>query len=293
MTSPVSHWRSILFVPALATALIDRAQTRGADAIQLDLEDAIPADRKDEAREAIPAAIAHLSSGPADILVRINRSWRAAVRDLESCVRPGLSAVTLPKAAGQADIGLLAEILDELEPEHGVAPGTIGVVAQIETAAGLLAMARAERFTPRLVAVTLGPEDFSLDLGVEPTPENLTEPLRSCVLLARAAGIVPFGFARTIGDFQDLEALRRSIHDAYSMGLQGAFCIHPKQVPILNEGFRPPAALLERAQAVVDRFEEGQAAGQGVVTLNGEMIDKPVYERARLMLSRTGARVSL
>lgn len=289
MSAPRGLWRSVLFVPALASALIERAQSRGADAVQLDLEDAIPADRKAEAREALPAAIAHLSSGPGDVLVRINGSWRMAVRDLEACVRPGVSAVTLPKASGPSDIGVLAQLLDELEPERGIARGTIGIVAQIETAAGLLAMTRAERFTPRLVAVTLGPEDFALDLGVEPTPGNLVEPLRTCVLLAKAAGIVPLGFARTIGDYGDLEALRRSIDEAYAMGLQGAFCIHPRQVGVLNEGFSPPAAVLERARAVAARFEKAQAAGEGVVSLDGQMIDRPVYERARLALSRARA----
>lgn len=282
-------WRSVLFVPALSAGLIERAQSRGADAIQLDLEDAIPADKRGAARDAVPAALAHLSSGPADLLVRINRPWRDAIRDLECCVRPGLSAVTLPKVCGPADLAVVSDVLDELEPERGVAAGSIGIVAQVETAAGLLAMARAERFTPRLVAITLGPEDFALDLGVDPTPANLVEPLRTCVLIARACGAAPLGFARTIGDYQDLDALAQSIEQAYAMGLQGAFCVHPRQVAVLNAGFRPPAHLVEQAGAVVARFEEARAAGLGVASLDGQMIDKPVYERALLVLSRARA----
>ena len=292
MTAPMSRspspagWRSVLFVPALAAGLIERAQTRGADAVQLDLEDAIPASRKAEARGAVPDAIAHLSSGPGDVLVRINRNWRDAVPDLVCCVRPGLRAVTLPKTGGPADLDVVSEILDELEPEHGVPPGSIGIVAQIESASGLLAMTRADRFTPRLLAVTLGPEDFALDLGVEPGPETLREPLRTCVLVARAAGVAPLGFARTIGDYADLDALASSIVEAHAMGLQGAFCIHPKQVPVLNAGFAPPAALVERARIVVERFEAGRAAGLGVVSEGGQMIDKPVYDRAVRVLAR-------
>lgn len=284
-----ASWRSVLFVPALGAGLIERAQSRGADAIQLDLEDAIPADRKAQAREAIPAALSHLSAGPADLLVRINRSWRDAVHDLECCVRPGLAAVTLPKTAGPSDLAVVAEVLDELEPERGMAAGSVGIVAQVETAAGLLAMERAERFTPRLLAITLGPEDFALDLGVEPTATNLIEPLRRCVLVARAAGVVPLGFARTIGDYADLEALGQSVAEAHAMGLQGAFCIHPKQVAVLNEGFRPSASLVEQAHAVVKGFEEARASGLGVASLGGQMIDKPVYDRARLVLSRARA----
>lgn len=286
-----ASWRSVLFVPALAGGLIERAQTRGADAIQLDLEDAIPADKKAQAREAVPAAIVHLSSGPADLLVRINRPWRDAVHDLDCCVRPGLSAVTLPKTAGPADLAVVAEVLDALEAERGLAPGSVGIVAQVEDAAGLLAMERAERFTPRLLAITLGPEDFALDLGVEPTAANLVEPLRRCVLIARAAGVVPLGFARTIGDYADLEALGQSIAEAHAMGLQGAFCIHPKQVAVLNEGFCPSARSVEQAHAVVGCFEDARAAGLGVASLEGKMIDKPVYDRAQLVLSRARGEV--
>ena len=283
-------WRSVLFVPALAAGLIERAQARGADALQLDLEDAIPADRKAQAREAVPAALAHLSGGPADLLVRINRPWRDAVHDLECCVRPGLAAVTLPKTGGPGDLAVVAEVLDSLERERGIAAGSVGIVAQVEDAAGLLAMERAGRFTPRLVALTLGPEDFALDLCVEPTAANLVEPLRRCVLVARAAGAVPLGFARTIGDYADLDALGQSIADARAMGLQGAFCVHPKQVAVLNEGFRPPAGAVERAGAVVRCFEDAQAAGLAVASLDGQMIDKPVYDRGRLVLSRARGR---
>ena len=286
MTAPAEGWRSILFVPALATRLIEGAQSRGADAIQIDLEDAIPADGKARARAETPAALARLSGGPADLLVRINRPWRDAVRDLECCVHPGLAAVTLPKTGGPHDLAVVAEVLDGLEAERGMAVGSVGIVAQVEDAAGLLAMERAERFTPRLVAITLGPEDFALDLRVEPVAANLAEPLRRCVLIARAAGAVPLGFARTIGDYQDLEALGRSIREADAMGLRGAFCIHPKQVAVLNEGFRPSAEAIAQAGAVVARFEEARAAGLGVASLDGQMIDKPVYDRARLALAR-------
>ena len=287
---PALPWRSILFLPALADNLIDRAQSRGADAIQLDLEDAIPANKKAEARAAVPAAMARLLDGPGALLVRINRPWRDAVPDLECCVRPGLAAVTLPKTSGPGDLAVVAEILDGLERERGMEAGSVGIVAQIEDAAGLLAMERAERFTPRLYALTLGPEDFALDLGVEPTQANLVEPLRRCVLIARACGAVPLGFARTIGDYNDLDALARSIADAHAMGLRGAFCIHPKQVTVLNDGFAVGASALAHARAVVVCFEDAQAAGLGVASLDGQMLDKPVYDRARSVIARAGRR---
>lgn len=277
-------WRSILFVPSLSPAMIGKAQMRGADAIQLDLEDAIAEDRKEEARRAIPEAIASLAAGPGDVLVRINRPWRHAVRDLEACVRPGVSAVTLPKPSGAEDIAVVAEILDDLESVHGVAPGSIRIIAQVETAAGLLAMGRATGFPKRLMALTIGPEDFSRDLGVDPTPGNLHEPLRTCVLIARGAGIQALGFARTIGDFENLDALRDAVGAAYALGLRGAFCVHPSQVPILNQHFRPSAAAVQNARMIVARFEEARELGESVFSIDGQMIDLPVYERAKALL---------
>lgn len=278
-------WRSVLFVPALAPDMIAKAQTRGADAVQLDLEDAVADARKDEARVAVPDAIDYLAAGPGDVLVRVNRPWRQAVRDLEACVRPGLAAVTLPKTGGTEDIAVISELLDELELLRGVVPGSIRIVAQVETAAGLLAMGRADRLPARLTALTLGPEDFSRDLGVEPTAGNLHEPLRTCVLIARAASIQALGFARTIGDFADLDALRSSVEEAYALGLRGAFCIHPRQIQVLNRGFLPRAAALDRARMIVSRFEAALAAGEAVLNLDGRMVDRPVYDRARALIA--------
>lgn len=279
------RWRSVLFIPASAPALLEKAQSRGADALQLDLEDAVPADGKEAARQGLREAVARLAPGPGDILVRINRPWRDAVRDLEAAVLPGIRAVTLPKVSGPGDLAVVGEMLDEMEAQNGVAAGSIGIVAQIETAAGLLAMASSSAFHPRLVAVTLGPEDFTLDLGVEPSRETLTEPLRTCVLIARAAGARPLGFARSIGDFDDLEALGTAIREAYTMGLRGAFCIHPRQVSILNEAFRPSASAVLEASAIVRCFEDARERGSGVASRNGKMIDRPVYERARAVLA--------
>ena len=279
------RWRSILFVPATATRLIAGAQTRGADAVQLDLEDALPPDAREAARASVPASIATLAQGPGEVLVRINRPWRDAVRDLEAVVHPGLSAVTLPKTGGPADLFVVSDILDELEAERGLPRGRIGIIAQVEDALGLRTMGAATVFPERLCGITIGPEDFTLDLGVEPTRETLLEPLRASILIARAAGVPALGFARSIGDFKDLPALADAVAEAYRLGARGAFCVHPKQVPVLNDGFQPTAEAARRARAVVAAFETAMRNGSGVAALDGAMIDRPVYERARRVLA--------
>lgn len=285
MRAVTRRWRSILFVPATAERMIQGAQTRGADAVQLDLEDALPAVVRHAVRATIPEALARLSSGPGDVLVRINRPWRDAVRDLEAVVCAGLSAVTLPKTESSADIAVISEILDELESERQLPQGGIGVIAQVESAAALRALMNAASFPDRLCGITIGPEDYTLDLGVEPTRETLLEPLKASIMIARAAGVPALGFARTIGDFKDLTALTASVAEAYSLGARGAFCVHPRQVPVLNAGFQPTAEAVERARAVVVAFDEAMRQGTGVAALDGAMIDRPVYERARRVLA--------
>ncbi len=285
MNRAMPRWRSVLFVPATATKLIERAQTRGADALQLDLEDALPAAARDAARAALPDTLAFLARGPAALLVRINRPWRDAVRDLEAVARPGLRAVTLPKTESPADVAVVSEILDELEAERGLASGGIGVIAQVESAAGLRTMMAAPAFPPRLCGVTVGPEDYTLDLGIEPTHETLLQPLKDSITVARAAKVPALGFARTIGDFKDLTALAEAVAEAYRLGARGAFCVHPAQVPVLNAGYQPSAAAAANARAVVAAFEEAVRRGSGVAALDGAMIDRPVYERARRMLA--------
>ena len=285
MRSPTRRWRSILFVPATATRLIAGAQTRGADAVQLDLEDALPPGAREAARAAILETLALLAKGPGDLLVRINRPWREAVRDLEAVVHPSLSAVTLPKTESPADLAVVSEILDELELERGLPARGIGVIAQIESAAGLRTMMAAGSFPERLCGITVGPEDYTLDLGIEPTRETLLEPLKTSITIARAAGVPALGFARTIGDYADLSALAESVAEAYRLGARGAFCVHPRQVPVLNAGFQPTLQAVEHARAVVAAFDEALRGGSGVAARDGTMIDRPVYERARRVLA--------
>jgi citrate lyase subunit beta/citryl-CoA lyase len=282
-------WRSMLFVPVTARRFVEGAARRGADAIILDLEDSVAASEKARARTLVAEAAGIVSRGGADVVVRLNRPLRMTVRDLEAVIGPGVLAVALPKAESAQHVQLVAEIIDELEAERGMEIGTTRMVAMVETASAFFRIAEIARAHPRLVALNLGAEDFATSAGILPEAEALSMPKQMAVFAARAAGIMPMGFIGSIAEFHDLGAFRETIRRSRRFGFIGASVIHPSQIPILNEEFRPGAAEVEHAGRVVAAYDKALAEGVGAVTVDGKMIDVPVVERAKLLLDREAA----
>jgi citrate lyase subunit beta / citryl-CoA lyase len=282
-------WRSLLFVPVTQQRFVDGAARRAADAIILDIEDSVTASEKARAREMVPRAAGIVSRGGADVVVRINRPLRLAVRDIEASIGPGVLALALPKCDSPEHLQLLAEIVDEVEPERGVAPGTTRFIAMVESAAAFFRIAEIARAHPRLCALTLGAEDFATSAGIVPEAEGLFMPKQMAVFAARAAGIMPLGFIGTVADFHDLDGFRQTIRRSRRLGFVGASVIHPSQVPILNEEFRASPEEVDHARRVVVAYDKALAEGVGAVTVDGTMIDVPVVERARLLLERETA----
>jgi citrate lyase subunit beta / citryl-CoA lyase len=282
-------WRSLLFVPVTAKRFVDGAARRGADAIILDLEDSVAASEKERARTLVPEAADIVSRGGADIVVRINRPLRLAVRDIEAAIGPQVLALALPKVDGPEHVRLLAEIVDEVEAERGMAPGITRLIAMVETAAAFFRIAEIARAHPRLCARNLGAEDFATSAGIMPEAEALSMPKQMAVFAARAAGIMPLGFIGSIAEFHDLDGFRQTIRRSRRFGFIGASVIHPSQVPILNEEFRPSPNEVDHARRVLATYDKALAEGVGAVTVDGKMIDVPVVERARLLVEREGA----
>jgi citrate lyase subunit beta/citryl-CoA lyase len=278
-----------LFVPVTVPRFVEGAARRGADAIILDLEDSVAASEKERARSLVPEAAAIVARGGADVVVRINRPWRMAVRDIEAAVGPGVQALALPKTDSADHVRMAAEIVDEVEAERGVPTGSTRLIAMVETAAAFFHLAEIARAHPRLCALTLGAEDFATSAGIMAEPEALTMPKQMAVFAARAAGIMPLGFIGSIAEFHDLDGFRRTIRRSRRFGFIGASVIHPSQVPVLNEEFRPAAAEIDHASRVVAAYDKALAEGIGAVTVDGKMIDVPVVERARLLLEREAA----
>lgn len=274
-------WRSIMFVPVNVRKYVEKAHERGADGYILDLEDSIAPADKAAAREMIAGAAAEVSRAGADVLVRINRPLELAVRDIEAAVSPAVRALMLPKLDSAGHVRLLAELVDTVEAQKGMRKGHTVFIAMVETAAGFRHIWEIAEAHPRVVAITLGGEDFATSIGGEPDPEVLLYPKQQAVLAARAAGITPMGTIGSVADFRDVDGYRAIIKRSRRFGFEGSACIHPSIVPLLNEGFTPSAAEVDTARRMIAAYEKAYAEGRGSVSFDGKMIDVPIVERAQ------------
>lgn len=279
-------WRSMLYVPVTVERFVAKAGQRGADAIILDLEDSIPAQEKERARALVSEAARRVGQGGADVLVRVNRPWRLLVRDLEATIGPQVFGLMLPKIESAEHVQMIAEIVDELEAERGMAAGRTRLVAMLETPGSIFRAEAIAHAHPRLVALTVGAEDLALAVQMQPEAETLTFPKQHAIFAARSAGILPLGFLGTVAEFADLDAFRTTIRRSRRFGFAGASVIHPGQIAILNEEFSPGPAEVERAQRLVAAYEKAVAAGRGAANFEGRMIDAPVVQRAQSLLAR-------
>lgn len=279
-------WRSMLFVPANVPRFVDKAHTRGADAVILDLEDSVVAAEKQAARGALAAAARTVGQAGADVTVRINRPWRLAVRDVEAAVMAETSALILPKAEDAGHVRAIAEIVAELEAERGLARDHTKLVAVIETPQAYYHMREIAGAHPRLIAMALGSEDFSLEMGMPASPDGLSHATRELVIAARAGGVVPLGFIGTLAEFADRDAFAAMARQGRQLGFEGAMCIHPAQVQILNQAYGPAPEDVAWATRVIAAYEQAEAEGRGSVQVDGKMVDVPVVERARRTLAR-------
>ena len=283
---PELLWRSLLYVPTNVERFVSKAHERGADGIILDLEDSVPPGAKAGARDMLQDAAKHVGQKGADVLVRINQPIDLAVRDVEAAVNERIRALFLPKTAGPEHVRLLAELVDRLEIERGITPGHTLFCVMIESAAAFLQIQQIAAAHPRVAAITIGGEDLSLDLGMAPAPDTLQYPKQQSVIAARAAGIIPLGLMGTVADYQDLDSVRENAVRSQRFGLEGASCIHPAVVPVLNQAFTPSADEVASARRIVDAYDESTAAGRGSIEVDGRMVDVPVVVRAQRLLAK-------
>lgn len=279
----IPAWRSVLFVPANVEKFVAKATERGADAILLDLEDAVAPGDKDAARAALPGAVATASRGSADVGVRINRPLDLAVRDIEAAVRPGVSFLALTKVENAAHVQLLAELVAEMEQRAAMAPGSVRFIVNVESAAAFFRLDEIARAHPRVIALALGSEDFSSSCEFEPSGEALFMPKQMAQIAARGAGILPIGFIGSVANFSDLDTFRGVLRRSRALGFTCGYAIHPSQVAILNEEFAPTEEEIGYARDLVAASARNAA---GAFPFRGQMIDKPIIERAQHLLAR-------
>ncbi|MBZ9798574.1 MULTISPECIES: CoA ester lyase [Mesorhizobium] len=284
----VPRWRSLLFVPVHVPRFVETAHERGADGVILDLEDSVPQDRKGESRQQLPECVAEVGRKGASVLVRVNHGLRALAADLDAAVMAGVDALVLPKTDSAEWVIEIANAVSELERERNLPQGGIRFLAQIETPGALQRLAAIASAHPRMVAMALGPEDFSAAVGGAPGFDLLLTPNLSVLFAARAAGLLPLGFIGSIGEFSDTHKLREAAVRARRLGFAGALAIHPTQVAIFNEAFSPSAQELEWAHKVVAAANDAATRGLSAFSLNGKMIDPPVVRRAHEILILVG-----
>ena len=288
----MSELTNMLFVPAGDDRKLAKLPTLDADAVILDLEDAVAVARKAQARAAAAAAVAGGSIGiPA--YVRVNGvDSGLLLEDLEAVVVEGLHGIVLPKAESAAQLEMLDWLLSAFERRRGLAPGGVKVLPIVETPTGVLHVAEIARVGKRVERLCFGAGDFSMHVGVKWPPSGE----QSATLVAAKAALVTASSAYGLApphdsvypDFRDLQRLEHEAEEAMALGFGGKHAIHPAQVEVIRRVFRPSDSEVAWAQKVVAAFEEQESAGVANVSLDGQLVDYPVYERARRILERVG-----
>lgn len=288
--------RSLLFVPADSPSKLDKALGCGADALILDLEDSVAPERKEAARAGAAEFLAQKL--PAQerprLIVRVNGLATGLIdADLDAVVPARPVAIMLPKAEGGASVVHADAKLCAREALHGLAEGTIRIVAiTTETAPALFAAGTYHGASPRLCALTWGAEDLSAELGAEANRDaqgNFLDPYRLartlCIAGAAAADVPALDTVYV--DFRNAAGLWRECEEARRDGFSGKMAIHPGQVATINDVFTPAPAAIAKAQAIIAAFEA--TPGAGVVGIDGVMYDRPHIARAERLLARARA----
>ncbi len=273
--------RSLLYVPADSERFVGKAHERGADAIILDLEDAVAPGEKTKARAALAAAVPSVARNGATVFVRINAGSDA---DAEAACRAGAYGLFVPKARDPNALVKLTALLGTVEQQIDRAP--MRLVPMLEDPGAVLDARAIGAATPRVLGLICGSEDLATAMGAVPTPDVLRVPKLLVHLAAKAIGVLSLGLIRTVADYRDTDAMVRSAREARDFGFDGATCVHPSVVPILNAAFSPSAEEIAQAQRLIAAAEAAAKEGKGAFEHDGKMVDEPVVARARALLKR-------
>ena len=270
---------SRLYVPGNTPSLMINAGLYGADGIILDLEDSVAPDKKDEARILVRNALRQLDFREAERMVRINQSERG-LEDLSYVVPHNVNLILIPKCESEDDVQIVENEINKIRKKHRINK-VILLMPIIESASGIENVSAIARSSKNVVALAVGLEDYTTSIGVSRTVEGRESfyARSRLIVAAKAAGIQPID--SVFSDIDDLEGLKRSIIESRSLGFEGMGCIHPRQIPVINQGFAPNEDEIEKAVKIVQAFDEAKSMGLGVVAHGSKMIDTPVVTRAQ------------
>jgi citrate lyase subunit beta/citryl-CoA lyase len=266
--------RSMLFTPGNNSRMIEKAARRGADAVILDLEDAVPVSEKEAARRLVRDAVGELSTAGAVVFVRVNAlGTNLTEHDLRAAVQSGLAGIVLPKTESGSDVLTVAKWISDSERDGDLEQGSVALVPLLETAHGVLNAWEIATASPRIVAVAFGALDFTRDMGTTQTAEG-TEVLyaRSRIALAATAARVQAVDTPWV-NITDSEGLVEEARRARQMGFRGKLVIHPSQIQPVNLVFSPAEEDVAYSRKVAAAFRAAEAEGQGAISVDGKMID--------------------
>lgn len=270
--------RSRLYLPGNEPKFMINAGLHKPDGVILDLEDSVHPSEKDSARILVRNALRQIDFMGAERMVRINQG-DLGLEDLRFVIPHNVHIILIPKCESAEHVRRVDERIEEICRDLGI-ERKIYLMPIIESALGTVRAYEIATASPNNVALTIGLEDYTADIGTTRTAEGRESfwARSQIVNAARAAGIQPID--TVFSDVRDMEGLRQSVLEAKSLGFEGKGCIHPRQIAVIHEAFAPSSDEIEKAKRIVLAFEEAERKGLGVVSLGSKMIDPPVVKRA-------------
>jgi citrate lyase subunit beta / citryl-CoA lyase len=289
MSRELGPLRSFLFAPGNHARRVEKALSLDADAVILDLEDAVATAEKPATRELVAAAFERPRRGL--LYVRVNAiDTEFCYGDLVAIVRAGLDGIILPKVESAAALGTVEWLLAQLERDRQLPAGGIDLIPIVETARGLQSIDAILATGTRVRRAAFGAGDFTLDVNMiwSRGEAELAHARATIVTASRAAGVeAPLDTVWV--DLADTDGLEMSARTALGLGFQGKMCIHPDQIAVVNRVFTPTDAEIAFAQRVADAFADAEAAGSAAIQLDGKFIDYPIVYRAQRVLLKVAA----
>lgn len=280
----------MMFVPGNNPAMIKDAGIYGADSIMLDLEDSVSLTEKDAARLLVYEAIKTVDFGGSEVVVRINgQDTPFYEEDVKAMVKAGVDVIRLPKTESAEMIKKLVADMEKAEEEYGIEKGSIGVMAAIESAKGVLNAPSIATSTDLMMGMALSGEDYTSDMHTHRYPDGREmEFARNMVLHScRAAGI--YALDSVFSNMKDTEGFYRETNYIHQLGFDGKSLVNPRQIPMVNKVFNPSKEEIENAKNVQNAIREARAKGSGVISMNGKMVDKPIVDKANRVLETAKA----
>lgn len=277
--------RTMMFVPGSNAGMMRDATLYGADSIMFDLEDSVSLNEKDSARTLVHFALKTFDYSSVETVVRINGLDTVGKLDIESMVLAGINVIRLPKTEDAQDILDVEAEIKKIEEKNNIEVGTTRMMAAIESPGGVLNARAFAHSSDRLVGIALGAEDYVTSMKTTRSPEGVELLFaRSSILhAAREAEIAAID--TVYSDVDNEEGLRAEVEHIKQLGFDGKSVINPRQIPIVNSIYAPTAEEIQNAKEVIWAIEEAEAKGSGVIALDGQMIDKPIVERAERVIA--------